>query len=474
MNAREDMAKDAVEIGTRLEPFVDDWLIESMDDVCLQLHPPEKHDIALEFSTPWEGPSSAYITVMQVDDRYRMYYRGSGRHPSPEVTCCAESEDGITWDRPHFGIFEHDGSTENNIVWTDVGSHNLMPFKDSNPHAPDEERFKALGGGYIGLTSPDGLHWKKIREEKIIDPFVKCVGDGDWIGQAFWDSEQQQYVAYVRGWRITPSTRFQHEMPAVDDGTPYPVCHVPGSFRQVLRCTSSDFVEWTEPTFINFGDAPLEHFYTNAITPYFRAPHVYLSFPKRFSPERTKIADHGKEGVSDAVFMSSRDGVNWDRRFMEAFIRPGLDQKNWTQRNNMPAWGLLPTAHDEISLYYSENYDHPTGRVRRATVRTDGFVSVHADYQGGEFVTRPLVFGGSELVVNYSTSAVGSIRVEIQDVDGNPCTGRTLTDSPEVFGDEIEHAFEWKGGSDLRHLGGQPVRLRFVMNDADLYSIRFR
>ena len=74
----------------------------------------------------------------------------------------------------------------------------------------------------------------------------------------------------------------------------------------------------------------------------------------------------------------------------------------------------------------------------------------------------------------YATSAVGSISAEIQDGDGNPCTGYALTDSPEVYGDEIERVFQWKGGSDLRRLGGQPVRLRFVMKDADVYSIRFR
>jgi len=172
--------------------------------------------------------------------------------------------------------------------------------------------------------------------------------------------------------------------------------------------------------------------------------------------------------------MSSRDGINWDRRFMEAFIRPGLDQNNWTQRSNMPAWAVVPTGPGEISLYYSENYYHPTSRLLRAKLRTDGFVSVHADYTGGEFVTNPLIFRGKKLIINYSTSAVGSVKVEIQDANGKPYKGHTLADSLELYGDEIEHTFEWKGGHDLGHLSGQPVRLRFVMKDADLYSIQFR
>ena len=475
MNTAERDGKGVADIGSRLEPFVDDWLIESMQGVDLKLHPPERCETALAFDAPWEGSSSAYVTVFKDGERYRMYYRGSSAdRPRQEVTCCAESEDGIHWHRPAFGACEFAGSRDNNIVLTEVGSHNFMPFRDANPHASEAERYKAIGGGYHGFVSPDGIHWKTIRDEKIIDPFAKCVGDGDWIGQAFWDAGQEHYVAYVRGWRGSDPIRFQHELPAEHDGTLYPLCHVPDTYRQVLRCTSTDFIDWTEPEFINFGGTPPEHFYTNAVTPYFRAPHVYLAFPKRFAPERKKVEEHDKDGVSDAVFLSSRDGMNFDRRFMEAFLRPGRDRLNWTQRSNMPAWGVVPTGPDEISIYFSENYDHPTGRLRRARLRTDGFVSVHADYRGGELVTRPIVFRGGALILNYATSAVGSVQAEIQDGDGRPVPGHALADSAEIYGDEIEHAVAWKGGSDLTRLSGRPVRLRFVMKDADLYSIRFR
>ena len=438
--------KTVADIGSRLEPFVDDWLIGNMHNLGLKLHSPIKREVVLRFDAPWEGPTSAYITVMKDEDRYRMYYRGSG-HEGPqysEVTCYAESKDGITWTKPSLGIFEVKGSTDNNIIWIGEGTHNFTPFKDRNPEALKEERYKAVAGGpLIALASPDGIHWKKIRGEPII-----TKGAFDSQNLAFWDSWQRQYVAYFRGFRE--------------------------GFRQVLRCTSPDFTYWTAPKWINLGDTPLEHFYTNATTPYFRAPHIYLAFPKRFVPERKAIKEHPYSGVSDAVFMSSRDGVHWDRRFIEAFIRPGLDPNNWTERSNMPAWGVVPTGSGEISLYYIEHYRHPTCRLRRATLRTDGFVSVHAGYSGGEFMTRCMTFRGHELIINYSTSAVGSIKVEIQNAKGKPISGYALEDSAEIYGDEIEHVAEWRGGRDLSHLIGQPVRLRFVMKDADLYSIRFR
>ena len=42
-----------------------------------------------------------------------------------------------------------------------------------------------------------------------------------------------------------------------------------------------------------------------------------------------------------------------------------------------------------------------------------------------------------------------------------------------MIGNEIERAVEWKGGPDVSALTGKPVRLRFVMKDADLYALKF-
>ncbi len=172
--------------------------------------------------------------------------------------------------------------------------------------------------------------------------------------------------------------------------------------------------------------------------------------------------------------MTSRDGLHWDRRFREAFVRPGPDRLNWMHRSNMAAWGVVPTGPAEISMYYGEHYNTPQNQLRRMVLRTDGFASVRAPAAGGEFVTRPLIFRGRELVLNYATSAAGSVRVEVQDADGKPLPGLTLADGPEIYGDEIERVVAWKGGSDLRRFAGRPVRLRFVLRDADVYALRFR
>jgi hypothetical protein len=52
--------------------------------------------------------------------------------------------------------------------------------------------------------------------------------------------------------------------------------------------------------------------------------------------------------------------------------------------------------------------------------------------------------------------------------------GFTLDDCAELFGDEIDRTVEWKSGADVGKVAGKTVRLRFVLKDADLYSLKFR
>lgn len=98
---------------------------------------------------------------------------------------------------------------------------------------------------------------------------------------------------------------------------------------------------------------------------------------------------------------------------------------------------------------------------------------MNAAYAGGELLTKPLKFAGRTLTINFATSAVGSVRVEIQDAAGKPIPGFAAADCLEAIGDEIERTVRWKEGEDVSSLAGQPVRLRCVMKDADLFALRF-
>jgi hypothetical protein len=108
---------------------------------------------------------------------------------------------------------------------------------------------------------------------------------------------------------------------------------------------------------------------------------------------------------------------------MESYIRPGIGMQNWVSRSNYPALNVVQTGDTEMSLYVNENYAQPTAHLKRYSMRIDGFTSVQAEYEGGELMTRPLTFTGKELEINYSTSAAGSVSIEIQDEHGTPITG---------------------------------------------------
>ena len=107
-------------------------------------------------------------------------------------------------------------------------------------------------------------------------------------------------------------------------------------------------------------------------------------------------------------------------------------------------------------------------------IRVVDISSTPADPFGGEMVTKPLVFSGRQLTINFSSSAGGGIHAEIQTPDGKPIKGFAMTDCPEIIGDRIEHTIRWNGGDDVSRLAGKPVRLRFLLRDADLYSLRFK
>jgi hypothetical protein len=131
----------------------------------------------------------------------------------------------------------------------------------------------------------------------------------------------------------------------------------------------------------------------------------------------------------------------------------------------------LEGAADDISLYATEGYWEGTyTSVRRYTLRQDGFVSASAGWKGGTLLTRPLIFAGTQLELNFATSAAGSVRVEILRADGKPIDGLA---GSEIFGDTIAGTVKWKNEQNLSSLSGKPVRLRFELKDADLYSFRF-
>jgi hypothetical protein len=464
---KQTVTPEIVDIGSKLELFTDYYLIENLDNVSLKLHEPIDKGTVLKFDKSWEGPFSAYCTVIKDNDLFRLYYRGvptagkDGR--TGEHTCYAESKDGINWTKPDLKIYEIDGTLNNNIVLSNAVSvtHNFSPFIDTRKNVNPIQKYKALGGtgksGLIAYVSENGIHWEKLQDKPV---FTEGVFDSQNV--SFWSESEQQYLCYFRTWTESGYS----------------------GFRSVSRTTSKDFINWTKPIEMDFGDTQLEHLYTNQTSPYFRAPHIYISVAARFMPGRKVISEEEANKLnvnpkyfndcSDAVLMTTRGGNKYDRTFMESFIRPGIGLQNWVSRSNYPALNIVQTGAEEMSVYVNQDYAQPSAHLHRYAMRIDGFTSVRASYKGGEMITKPLRFNGDKLYLNFSTSAAGFVKVEILDLDGNKIKGFELENSSEIIGNEIEKEVSWNENPDLRELNGVAVRLRFVMKDADLYSIKFK
>jgi hypothetical protein len=454
---------DVRDLGSRRELFVDPYLIDRLDGVRLELQQPRPGGVAVVYDRPYEGVFAFYTTIIKDGDKFRMYYRGETDRPT--AICYAESPDGIRWSKPDLGLVEIDGSKRNNVVLVVPGC--LAPFLDGRPGVPADQRYKANSedkAGLIGYVSADGLRWKKLGDEPIVPRQFKNNFDSQNV--MFWSETEQQYVLYAR--------------------------HSDGGKRAQARATSKDFRHWTPQVLMTYSDTnntvPSDHLYTSQVQPYFRAPHIYISLPGRFMQGRRVLTDAqakdlnvqsdrggGANDIADGVLQTSRAGTTrFDRTFLEALVRPGLGSANWVSRTNYPACGIVQTGPAEMSLYVQRHYQQKTAHLERLTLRLDGFASVHAPFKGGELLTRPFRFTGKELEINYSTSAAGGIRVEIQDASGKPLPGFTLDRCPALIGDEIERVVAWKDGADVGKLAGQVIRLRFAMKDADLFSLRFR
>ena len=445
-----DPASGSIAIGSRRELLVDDFLIDKLARVELRLHKPEAREVVLTCDAPWEGNVSAYYTIFEDEGLFRMYYRGAHfdvttkKATHQDLTCYAESHDGLKWQKPDLGLVEFKGSKANNILQADPeAAHNFAPFKDNNPACAANARYKALAGGMTMLNgkkksclhayhSGDGIHWSKTIEAAVI-----TAGAFDSQNLAFWDTARGEYRAY---WRISSN-----------------------NVRAIRTATSKDFIHWDHQADLTY-DMPPVHLYTNAIRPYFRAPHLLIGFP-------THYLATPKEQV-EPVFMTSRDAVKF-RRWEEALIPITAPKDRDGNRSNYMVYGLLqlPGQDKELSVYGTEAYYKGAGsRLRRFVYRMDGFVSASAGAAGGKLVTKPVTFAGAKLVLNLVSK--GATRVELQDAQGGPLPGFTLQDCTPITGDFVAHPVVWKGGG-LAALAGKPVRLCIELKEADLYAFQF-
>jgi len=495
-------------LGNTREVCWDLHFVKDSQGIALKMHKPVRKNVVLTCDKPWEGSTCNYISMMKLNDVFRMYYRASdgllakGKEPKkekdgPDFTgtsnaygisvCMAESKDGKTFTRSKICKFEAFGEKENNIVFRDEEEviDNFSIFYDENPACPPEEKFKALryaeGEGRTEnhlayYRSPDGIDF-------TFDRLLPIDGKFDTFNVTFWDKKTEQYFLYTRDYhkpdgRTTP----RREVDVVHD------------IRDIRVSTSKDFKNWEQHGKIDFGkEAEDISLYTNGIAKYFRSDNMFWGLPVRYHDRvRDKhnfkdltlpgfnryesLEKLGREAsvVNDAVLITSRDGFCFDRTD-EAFVTSGPeDGYNWIYGDCYHAYGIFETEADfpgeanEMSLYSGRGYRTRPLDIVRYTLRLDGFFSWHANYNGGQLLTKPFTFSGSALSINFETSAMGHVRILVCDEDGKSLPGY---DSGLLFGNSVERTVCFE--KDLSLLAGKPVCLLFDMKDSELYSFIF-
>ena len=491
----------------------------------------------LQADRPWEvGGNGIYgfggtVFYDEEDSLFKMWYRTSGQElpvevqsrnvfgasPSPSLrepegtykSCYAVSEDGVHWEKPDLGQFEFNGSTSNNILPPSkdgmefVRRPNLIKdYDEPDPNRRYKMLYMDLVGERWGLSkgySPDGIEWDmNVGRRAFFERPI--ITNGVLFG---WDPNHERYVHL--------HSTFEY-IPADVDG------RTVRAQSSIMRSASRDFIDWgdTRAAITRDRDAPprWDFGHVGVLAGVMYTMGLYVGFADTcFThwvedvPEELWTGTYNHEhGVHKTELVISRDGVEWTRAapYWE-FMRPGL----WGTWDDVLVGLTTPLVYnDEVLVYYtgrdlpcaSQTGTHPQRplleqvvdgvqqhgyAIGLAKMRLDGFASMDGYDSGATLTTAPLRFDGDRLQVNVrapergfgeeSTGGQphGQMRVEVLDDSGRAIEGFTGDDSDAFAGDELRHVAAWNGSPDLSRLAGSPVRLRFHLKNAALYSFQF-
>ena len=477
------MDEEAVELRTHKHLFIDLSLVDRHEHVQLRVNPPRLGGVAIARDRAWEHHLWFHATVIDEGDRARMWYMSTkpARARQRSRTAWhgyAESSDGVTWHKPSLALVTFNGRTDNNLI--PAKPHRANVFLD--PTAAPEHRYKTFGLnleseigsiGYGVFSSSDGFTFRELG----------CNGidlAGDTQNMAFWDGRLGRYVAYLRaftptadgdgrravarwetddltscaGWELRNDPLLISDMPRISTELPI-----------VIACDDDD------PDDMDI--------YTPSVVKYPGAEDVYLATMSMYHhltvDEMQDVDPPRNDGLMDIQLAVSRDGVTWTRPDRRPYV--GIDAEGPGQRMVYAAQGLVLRG-DRV-LQYHTAFDHshghwpannPGGVIRWTEQRLDGFVAAGFPYTGGELVTRPLTFTGDRLELNVDASASGEGRVELQDAQGRPVPGHSLSDSDRVLGNHLRHTVTWGRNRDPRRPAGNAGACS--VRDARLQALR--
>ncbi len=520
----ERLNEPVVELGERKYLFIDDAIVDQMENISFVLNPPkiDREIMRLkcvdELDGNWERFRKHLSIVEDENGLIRLYSAVDDEYLAVWV-----SRDGINFEAPDLGV-EHEGKT--NIVLPEpVGTGTVF----IDPNAPPEHRWKYITGyhrsGVYLYTSPDG--WSFTRYKQSLLPF-RAATQMDVI----YDDQRQQYIGYWRsGFARTPGGYTQREfVMSKHPSLKPPLLFTPVSGEEQRRVAQERRLSHEIPWFLDNGpltpgkfgiefptvfgpDDDIDYRSAGVYNPksvkYPWAPDTYLAFPVFYFhyyegyPGRQVLSFTRGGGPTETQFSASRDGINWKRYPRPAYVGIGrYDDLEVIQ--NYIAPGLVKRG-DEIWQYVFVDNDYHTAahertrkrRIYRLIQRFDGFVSADAPYEKyGTIITRPLRFEGNRLVLNIDTDAHGYALVGLLDEAGNPIPGFAVEESVLINGDHIAIEAEWiKRGierfrenirdfdgtvddvevsGDVSSLEGSTVRVKIRLRGAKLYSMQFK
>jgi hypothetical protein len=388
------------------------------------------------------------------------------------ATALATSEDGVHWERP---VLDVDGVT-NRIVpisypllrdgagfWLDsfakdpAEKYKLMVFYRRASHP---------SMGYVGhrmegvreefaevYTSPDAIHWTPRGRT------ARCGDNSNFYYNPF----DHRWYYSIRTNGLRGRQRSYHAHPDFVEGRIW----APEDLKLLAIADDHDRADptaETPPEIYNFDAVGYESVMLG----------VYGILR---GPQNPASLDRGVPKITDLEIGFSRDGLNWtrpdrSRPFLSCSKVPGA----WNRGYLHASGGVCCVVGDKLHFYVSGFSGHSPmlgthmyagGSVALATLRRDGFASLHAG-GSGEMTTRPLTFRGKHLFVN-ANAAGGELRVAVLDPEGNPLPGFGAEDCQVIREDGVTQRIDWRG-ADLGRLAGQPVRFRFMLQNGDLYA----
>lgn len=525
------MTGNPIAIGHRKQLLLDETFFAARSGVELNVHSPVDRGVAIKADRPWESASACNWCVVVPDGKLghvKMYYEAYRALPGKTKgwpnfdrrMCCAISNDGIHWEKPDLGIYDFEGSRDNNIVFmgeegaesadgiaSSVGgrAYDQMGSVVIDENDVPERRYKMLFCGseckMRAATSPDGLRWTVSNNWKPVSRQGADSGNiffwddsvGKWVGYfRMWDSTRRISRIETDDWTAWPRRTVENVVLGPDELDSYDrfldaPCFRPGEFidnkidgrRYDPDGPRERFVWCTD----NLEQVDGMDFYNQPVTKYRYADRVYV-MPFTIFCHRPNLQE-----IHLAV---SRDGIHWERPGdRQPWIRPPVDEfvgimycgpgvvrdgpRLYHYHSSIPEWhGWGKPGQYEIAPPPQQF----GGSVHRVELRLDGYVSADAGNLEGGFVTPPLVFEGSRLELNLDTGASGWVEVELLRVHGDPVRGYRIPgfgreDCDAIVCNETCRTVTWCGNSDVSSLAGKPIRMHVRMRNARLYAFEF-